>query len=334
MRYVRVDRRANPGEALDAKSRLILPGHTDPELGLHRTDSPTTSTLAVIVCAILARCLDWGTEVFDVTTAFLSGKELTRELYARAPREGLPAIQEERWPRIRPLALILVIKGAYGLTEAPRLWYLRAREILAGIGFVELTFARATFVCWAGNRPVAFLTLHVDDGMLHGDHASPEYQRIRRELDKQFRAKFWKTVNQKVAVAYLGMSWALDKNGCMVIEMDEYINEIRPMEIPKGARAEEELPPKSLTEYKSLLQRIRWPVQKVVPELAYSCSALAQGSQRQWTHVRALNELAARLQDLQRAGRARIVLRPFPIENVSVLTVMDASFAKEPGLKS
>ena len=64
-------------------------------------------------------------ETFDVKTAFLSGKELGRDLYIKAPREGLPAVAG--WPALEPFRLIQVLKGAYGLTEAPRLWYLGQR---------------------------------------------------------------------------------------------------------------------------------------------------------------------------------------------------------------
>ena len=75
--------------------------------------------------------------------------------FARAPRDGLAAV--EGWQRVPPLAL-------FGLTEAPRLWYLRARQILIGVGFVELGIVKATFIYRAiTGELVAMLVLHVDD---------------------------------------------------------------------------------------------------------------------------------------------------------------------------
>ena len=70
--------------------------------------------------------------VFDVRSAFLSGLPLDREVYCRAPAAGLPAAAG--LPDIRPYQLLRVLKGASGLTEAPRLWYLRARQLLEGAG--------------------------------------------------------------------------------------------------------------------------------------------------------------------------------------------------------
>eukprot|EP00959_Pyramimonas_sp_CCMP1952_P372642 7803482-Pyramimonas_sp.AAC.1 len=104
MRHVRTNR--GKAQDIEAKSPLIIPGQRDPQLGLFRTDSPTTSSLAVLVCATIAISFDWSFEVFDVATAFLSGMRLDRELYVRAPRDGLPSPPGSGWPPVRPYALL------------------------------------------------------------------------------------------------------------------------------------------------------------------------------------------------------------------------------------
>ena len=122
---------------------MVIPGHRDPQLGLYRTDAPTTSAVALTAVTAIAACLGWTGEVFDVMTAFLTGKSLDRQVFVRAPKEGLPATNG--WAAQPPFAILELLKGAYGLTEAPRLRYLRAREVLTQIGFVELKMARAVF---------------------------------------------------------------------------------------------------------------------------------------------------------------------------------------------
>ena len=78
-------------------------------------------------------------------------------------------------PSIQPLRLLKLLKGAYGLTEAPRLWYLRARQMLTDVGSVELGRAKATFVFRVGSELLAMLVLRIDDGMLMGREA-PSHQ--------------------------------------------------------------------------------------------------------------------------------------------------------------
>ena len=127
-----------------AKSRLTLAGHTDPAIGLYRTDAPTTSHLAVLITAVMAVSMNWSGYIFDVVTAFPTGETLHRDLYTRAPREGLLAVGLH--PPVRPFGLLKIRMGAHGLREALRLWYLKAKSSLESIGAIELKVARAVFV--------------------------------------------------------------------------------------------------------------------------------------------------------------------------------------------
>ena len=95
------------------------------------------------------------------------------------------------WPKIDPFKLIQILKGAYGLTEAPGLWYLQAKKLLEEIGFVELQPARATFVYGTKGALKALLTLHVDDGLLLGDLKDRAYIALKAQLNKKFQIKHW-----------------------------------------------------------------------------------------------------------------------------------------------
>ena len=333
MRYVRVNR-GQDGE-IEMKSRLVIPGHTDPQLGLFRTDSPTTSGLAVLVCTVIALAYDWSFLLFDVMTAFLSGMQLTRELYAKAPREGLPACSG--WPRIAPYRLLRLLKGAYGLTEAPRLWYLKAREILVEkIGFEELQCAPSVFVKRAHGTIVALLTLHVDDGMLCGNAEGPEFKKIRADIDQHFKIKHWKLLNDSVPEDYLGEQWFRFEDRVEIF-MNKYVRELYKHKFNK----KDDIDDRDLTEsemhsYKSILAKVRWPVARIAPGLAYGVSALAQRNPkgRKVVHMKALNEIIDRLQDMDNKGKAKLIIRKIDIQHLMVLTVMDASFAQEVGCKS
>ena len=94
--------------------------------------------------------------------------------------------------------------------------------------------------------------------------------------------------------------------------------------------------PEEHHDFRSLLQKVRWPVARVVPQLAYSVSALAQKDPkgRRLLHLRVLNDIIDRLQDYDKRGLATLRIRRVDIERLQVLTLMGASFAKEPGCQS
>ena len=101
-----------------------------------------------------------------MTTAFLSGDNTSREIYVRAPEEGLPPARGE--PPVEPFELLQILKSAYGLTEAPRLWYLPASRTIQKTPLKELAAAKAVFVAAENGVSWAILVLHVDDGLLLG----------------------------------------------------------------------------------------------------------------------------------------------------------------------
>ena len=60
------------------------------------------------------------------------------------------------------------------------------------------------------------------------------------------------------------------------------LQQVTKIKIKKNDKDGKELDRKDTTEYKSVLQHIRWPVSHVFLELAYSVSALAQDQRGRW----------------------------------------------------
>ena len=116
--------------------------------------------------------------------------------------------------------------------------------------------------------------------------------------------------------------------------MSKYLVQLKQVNMKPKDDENRELGSNEITEFKSALQRVRWPVTHLLPELVYSVSALAQGSVKRVLHMCALNELIDRLLDLNKKGKCKLVVRPVPIDKLVVLTIMDASFANEIGSKS
>ena len=144
MRYVRTNKSETDDELI-AKSRIVTPGDVDPdgeitvEDGGFRTDAPTCPQMAFHLLLSYTVRRKWKLGSFDCKTAFLTGKGHDRDIYCYPPREGLPGVE--------PGSLLKIVKGAYGLREAPRLWYLRAKEVLLEAGFDKCRQQRHVFSC-------------------------------------------------------------------------------------------------------------------------------------------------------------------------------------------
>ena len=83
-----------------ARSRWVVPGHLDPdkksktEVGGLRTDAPVAPQIAFHLLLILAATRLWLIGSFDIGSAFLTGDDSRRKLYARPPRDGLANVPE------------------------------------------------------------------------------------------------------------------------------------------------------------------------------------------------------------------------------------------------
>ena len=118
--------------------------------------------------------------------------------------------------------------------------------------------------------------------------------------------------------------------------MKEYISKLTTYPLARGGDEERDMAPEEHHEFRSLLAKVRWLVARMVPQLAYSVSALTQKDPKghKVMHLRVLNEVITRLKDYDNQGLATLRIRPVDLANLQVLTLMDASFAKEVGCKS
>ena len=104
----------------------------------------------------------------------LSGMPLEKSIHVRGPSDGLPA--PDNLFGVLQQQLLQALRGAYGLTEAPRQWYLRSRGQLPGT--VTLTDGAETRKCGFTKHNLVrklqvILTLHVDDGLYLGKRSNP-----------------------------------------------------------------------------------------------------------------------------------------------------------------
>lgn len=330
LRWVRTNKSGNLMLPLIAKSRLVIPGHLDPQLGSFRSDSPTACIQAVRLAKAYAQTMEWSMDSFDVTTAFLSGEATDRKIHVRAPEGGLPSVNDQ--PAIQAGELMQVLKSAYGLCEAPRLWYLKAVKELEQTPLKELACARSVFVASEGGKSWAILCLHVDDGLLMGDGKDERYIQLKKNINSRFRIKEWKTL----PMTFLGVRLRTGEKPGVYDDMSAYVKEIRLPEIDVNGMAEDRLNEKQTTAYRQLTQRLRWPAAQTMPQMLYEVSRLAQRvtCAGREDYQNALKLHARFLEEVSEGRAALHYPRLRRQEGLCVVTYFDASLGKEDDGKS
>ena len=170
-----------------ASARLVVPGYKDLTALELRKDAPTASRTSQHLLFTLAASnfkKGWRMGSADVKSAFLKGERYmdgVRELYLQnvESRGGSPTLPVGR-------RLSRIVKGVFGLSDAPREWFLRLRKSLTKETWVASTMDAATFFLWSkGPEPQleGVLCCHVDDLLFSGSSlAWASIERLGSEL--------------------------------------------------------------------------------------------------------------------------------------------------------
>ena len=148
-----------------AKARLIVLGYLDPQLEDLPRDSPTMNKTSRMLVLQMISSEGWDLMSFDVKAAFLQGTQSGRTLGL----EPVPELSEAM--KLKPGEVCQLVKGAYGLVDAPYLWYKTLQAELVRLGFRTTPFDPCTFVLYdqTNTKPQGIIGIHVDDGLCGGN---------------------------------------------------------------------------------------------------------------------------------------------------------------------
>ncbi len=110
---------------------------------------------------------------------------------------------------------------------------------------------------------------------------------------------------------------------------------IKPDIPPRGGDDTAELDAAQQKAFRSQVLKVSWPVRHVLPQLAYGVSYLrSKNNQATVGDWKLLYKLQTEALDLVSKNEACIVFHKLDIDNLVVVTSLDASFTKEVGMKS
>ena len=141
------------------KARLVIRGFQDIDEYIVISESPTAHIESLKIMLALLPTLNLRPKKMDISTAFLQGKSLCRPVFVKPPPEA-EVDKSKCW---------MLLKGAYGLTDASHMWYERVDEVLTHGNYQCSSADPALYFKYDKSRKVIGIVLcHVDDFLYTG----------------------------------------------------------------------------------------------------------------------------------------------------------------------
>ena len=152
-----------------AKARLVILGYLDPKIAEVPRDSPTLGRHSKMLLLQAIASNGWNLQSFDIKAAFLQGKNQKDRVLAIEPVAEIIQMMKLSSQEICKLE-----KGAYGLVDAPYMWFQAILEELINLGFEQSPFDPCLFTLRNPQNLQldGILGLHVDDGLCAGNSHS------------------------------------------------------------------------------------------------------------------------------------------------------------------
>ena len=336
-----------------AKARLITQGFRDPDAlnGMIDTEAPTLSRLSRNFILSVLSNTRWHNFSADISTAFLQGKKHAdnRTLWIALPTDArriLGFTTDDKVMRLK--------KPMYGLCDAPRAWFLEAKDRLTRLGAVQHPLDPCLFLIYDWNAPkekwivqedtnsneicrhpplCGLLGLHVDDLLGGGDNENKSYKEFITNLKANFQFRTWE---EDKTVEYCGATINRISNEHYEVGHQQYLGKQKPIScesLSKNKPDETEVTPRERTLLRGLVGALQWPATQSSPHLQAMISGLAGSINR--ATVGTLKEANKALRFAKQHSDVTLQYKYLgKPQDLTFLTYCDAAFASRQDLSS
>ena len=308
----------SPGKTkTKAKARLVILGYLDPKLEELPRDSPTLGRNAKMLSLQLIASKGWTLRSFDMKAAFLQGKPQEGRTLAIEPVSELIAALQLSTNEVCKLE-----KGAYGLLDAPYLWYMAISEELQKLVFSQSPFDPCQFILRhdkTGNIE-GIIGLHADDGK------KSKYFEEKLALLEQKYPFGSKKMKQ---FTFTGIEIDQLPNGTITMKQTKYVNAIAPIPISNERKSQMENPvtEEERQKLRAIIGSLQYAAVHTRPDLSSRLSQL-QSAINQAT-VTTLAFANQTLHEAKKHSGTTIQIQPIPIDDFGFLAFSDASIASK-----
>ena len=310
------------GLSRKAKARLVILGYEDPQIDTLPRDSPTLGRDSRMLALQCIASHQWTVRSFDIRTAFLRGSRQDSRILGVEPPAELRCKMDLKDDEVCEL-----LKGAYGLINAPLLWYCELKSALLSLGFVISPLDPCLFVLPKKNKPMdepsaihGVLGIHVDDGIGGGDK---HFQQAIKALE----TKFPFGSQRQGSFTFTGVNIHQEHNGDILLSQKDYINDIPPIDVNRDRRKNPEMPINSseLQQLRGLIGSLQYAATNSRPDL--SCRLSLLQARVTCATVADLLQGNRMLADAKKHSDVTIKIQGLPVEQVRFLSFSDAAFA-------
>ena len=144
-----------------AKARLVLKGFQDADIMEMEKAAPTAGKTAKMLLLSLIPNMGWSVMCRDVRAAFLSGANFDWEIIVKLPKDCGPLLGNH-WDTYMQMN-----KSAYGLCDAPLLWWQEADRRLRRLTLRRHKLDKCCYMLYdTTEKLLCVVILHVDDILL------------------------------------------------------------------------------------------------------------------------------------------------------------------------
>eukprot|EP00435_Cladocopium_sp_Y103_P060955 s399_g22.t1 len=315
---------SNPHPDAKPKARLVILGYEDPQLEQLARDSPTMGKDSRTLILQYAASTKQKIRSFDIQTAFLRGSRRDGRILGMDPPPEMRSLMH-----LQPWECCELLKSAYGLVNAPLLWYEELRSALTSLNFVMSPLDPCVFVLPQrdGQGIHGIVGVHVDDGLGAGD-------KTFEATIAQLEAKYPFGSKKDTDFIFTGIHVAQQWDGTIELDQTQHVEDIPAIDIERNRR---QTPDQSVTEHerqalRGLVGSIQYAATNTRPDLSAKLSLL-QAKINQAT-IQDLHDANKLLQEAKAHKQTKIVIQSIPMEDLRFVSFSDASFANRANSQS
>ena len=238
------------------KARLVAKGFQEQQ---HvRGDSPTCSREGVRIALAIIASNSWKLRSLDISTAFLQGGPINREVFVIPPKE---AETDKIW---------MLNKAVYGLNDASRNWYLKLKEVLLSLGAKTMKLDQGIFCWYQKSNLVGLMVCFVDDILYGGD---PCFSSIIDQLKSQFKVG----TESESKLDYIGSNIIQNPDFSLTISQKEYVEnlELIPLTTINTQNKLRPLADVEITILRGAIGQLNWLSGITRPEISFCVSEVS-----------------------------------------------------------